>query len=91
MADNPLQPYLEYLTLERGMSPRTVEAYGREAARRGWLVVLPHFRGPNTTSNPTPTQAGGSLLAQHDIDESVQKDNLYFYLHNSFGLGAIID
>jgi len=44
-----------------------VEPYGREAARRGWLVVLPHFRGPNTTSSATPTQAGGSLLAQHDI------------------------
>jgi len=41
--------------------------YGTQAARRGWLVVLPHFRGPNTTKNATPTQAGGSLLAQHDI------------------------
>lgn len=30
LADNPLQPYLEYLALERGMSPRTVEAYGRD-------------------------------------------------------------
>jgi site-specific recombinase XerC len=30
MADEPLKPYLEYLALERGMSPRTVEAYGRD-------------------------------------------------------------
>lgn len=30
MADNPLQPYLEYLAIERSMSPRTVEAYGRD-------------------------------------------------------------
>ncbi len=44
-----------------------VTPYGTEAARRGWLVILPHFRGPNTTHNPTPTQAGGSILAQHDI------------------------
>ncbi len=29
--------------------------------------MLPHFRGPNTTRNPTPAQAGGSLPAQHDI------------------------
>ena len=41
--------------------------YGTQAAQRGWLVVLPHFRGPNTTRNPTPAQAGGSILAQHDI------------------------
>lgn len=27
---DPLHPYLEYLTHERGMSPRTVEAYGRD-------------------------------------------------------------
>lgn len=44
-----------------------VQPYGAEAARRGWLVILPNFRGPNTTKNPHPTQAGGSLLAQHDI------------------------
>lgn len=33
---DPLQPYLEYLTVERGMSPRTVEAYGRDV--RGFLA-----------------------------------------------------
>jgi len=27
---DPLQPYLDYLRHERGMSPRTVEAYGRD-------------------------------------------------------------
>lgn len=32
MVDDPLQPYLEYLALERGMSPRTVEAYGRDVS-----------------------------------------------------------
>jgi site-specific recombinase XerC len=30
MTADPLEPYLEYLSLERGMSPRTVEAYGRD-------------------------------------------------------------
>lgn len=44
-----------------------VEPYGRQVAQRGWLVILPHFRGPNTIDNPQATQAGGSILAQHDI------------------------
>ncbi|MCK9996500.1 MAG: tyrosine recombinase XerC [Candidatus Krumholzibacteria bacterium] len=41
MADNPLQPYLEYLALERGMSPRTVEAYGRDVT--GFLATAVEF------------------------------------------------
>ena len=41
--------------------------YGREAAQRGWLMVLPDFRGPNTASNPHARQAGGSIIAQRDI------------------------
>jgi site-specific recombinase XerC len=41
MADNPLRPYLEYLALERGMSPRTVEAYGRDVA--GFLATAVGF------------------------------------------------
>ncbi|MEN8005425.1 MAG: tyrosine-type recombinase/integrase [Candidatus Krumholzibacteriota bacterium] len=41
MADNPLDPYLEYLALERGMSPRTVEAYGRDVA--GFLTTAVAF------------------------------------------------
>lgn len=40
--------------------------YGMQAATRGWLMVLPNFRGPNK-SGPTAAQAGGSLLAQRDI------------------------
>ncbi|MFP4249857.1 MAG: alpha/beta hydrolase family protein [Armatimonadota bacterium] len=42
-------------------------AYGRQAAMRQWLLVLPNFRGPNKASNPGGRQAGGSLFAQHDI------------------------
>lgn len=49
-----------------------VQPYGAEAARRGWLVVLPNFRGPNTTANPHPTQAGGSRFAQRDIVDARQ-------------------
>lgn len=41
MADDPLQPYLEYLALERGMSPRTVEAYGRDVT--GFLKTAVAF------------------------------------------------
>ncbi len=41
MADNPLKPYLEYLSLERGMSPRTVEAYGRDVT--GFLETAVAF------------------------------------------------
>ena len=44
-----------------------LEAHGKQAAKRGWLLVLPNFRGPNLVSNPHAQQAGGSLLAQHDI------------------------
>ena len=41
MSDDPLQPYLEYLALERGMSPRTVEAYGRDVT--GFLTTAVAF------------------------------------------------
>jgi site-specific recombinase XerC len=41
LVDNPLQPYLEYLALERGMSPRTVEAYGRDVT--GFLASAVAF------------------------------------------------
>ncbi len=46
--------------------------YGPEAARRGWLLVVPHFRGPNLSTNPRATDAGGSLAAQHDIIDAVE-------------------
>jgi dienelactone hydrolase len=44
----------------------------KQAAERGWLAVFPEFRGPNRTSNPRATEAGGSLLAQHDIIDAVE-------------------
>lgn len=48
-----------------------VPEYGKQAARRGWLLVCPHFRGPNLSTNPAAREAGGSLLAQHDIIDAV--------------------
>ncbi|MCE5237847.1 prolyl oligopeptidase family serine peptidase [bacterium] len=45
---------------------------GTACAERNWLLVLPHFRGPNTTGNPAAREAGGSLLAQHDIVDAVR-------------------
>lgn len=48
-----------------------VGEYGGEAARRGWLLVCPHFRGPNLASNPAAGEAGGSVLAQHDIIDAI--------------------
>ncbi len=48
------------------------DQYGPDAARRGWLLVLPHFRGPNLATNPQATEAGGSLVAQHDIIDAVE-------------------
>ena len=68
--------------------------YGPEAAERGWLLVLPHFRGPNLTSNPKATEAGGSIAAQHDIIDAVEYmkreysvDNGRVYLSGASGGG----
>ena len=44
----------------------------KQAAERGWLAVFPEFRGPNRTTNPRAIEAGGSLLAQHDIIDAVE-------------------
>lgn len=41
-------------------------------ARYGWLMVLPHFRGPNLSDNPHAGEAGGSLFAQHDVLDAVR-------------------
>ena len=44
----------------------------KQAAERGWLAVFPEFRGPNLRGNARATEAGGSLLAQHDIIDAVE-------------------
>ena len=48
-----------------------VDEYGAQAARRQWLLVCPHFRGPNLATNPAAREAGGSILAQHDIIDAI--------------------
>ena len=40
-------------------------------AQYGWLMVLPHFRGPNLDTNPDAVQAGASLAAQRDVVDAV--------------------
>lgn len=47
-------------------------AMGPLAVEWNWRLILPDFRGPNLASNPRPTEAGGSLLAQQDILDAVQ-------------------
>lgn len=49
-----------------------VKAMAPRARRRGWLLVLPNFRGPNLTRNPVPRQACASILAQHDVVDAVR-------------------
>lgn len=70
LPEGPL-PLLVGLHTWSGEYRQMVEEYPRQAARRKWLVVLPHFRGPNLTTNPNARQAGGSILAQHDIVDAV--------------------
>lgn len=48
------------------------------AADEGWLSVFPEFRGPNLPGNPRVTQAGASLLAQHDIIDAVEYMKAHF-------------
>lgn len=42
-------------------------------AKRNWALVLPEFRGPNLTSNPRATEAGGSALACRDIVDAARE------------------
>ncbi len=66
-ADGPL-PLLVGLHTWSADYRQQALAYGAHAAERGWLLVLPNFRGPNKAANPNgPQYAGGSLYAQSDI------------------------
>ena len=62
MTDNPLQPYLDYLELERGMSPRTVEAYGRDVT--GFLATAVAF---GILDNPPDSSQWKKLDGQRSI------------------------
>ena len=39
---------------------------------RGWALLLPEFRGPNTIHNPRAREAGGSRLARRDIVDATK-------------------
>ena len=57
-----------------------VEQFAPLCAQYGWLLVLPHFRGPNLDSNPCCTEASASLLAQRDVLDAVR------YMQGAFTL-----
>ena len=61
-----LQGFLAHLELERGLSPRTVEAYGRDLAQCAQLLHR-HLKVPDWRSLQT-TQAG-NWLASLSLDE----------------------
>ncbi len=65
-------PLLIGLHTWAGQYRQMAEPYGREAAQRRWLLLLPHFRGPNIPGNPDPLKAGGSLYAQRDVLDAFQ-------------------
>lgn len=44
-----------------------VEAMLPRCRERGWALLLPEFRGPNSPENPRATEAGGSRLAVQDV------------------------
>ena len=45
--------------------------YGNEAMKRGWLLVLPQFRGPMAGATSDPREGGGSILAQRDVMDAI--------------------
>jgi len=62
------------------------------ARTRGWLVALPHFRGPNRSN----VEACGSIAAQHDIIDAVNAvkqiyrvDEAHVYLAGASGGGMM--
>ncbi len=74
----PGNTYGERIPLLVGIHSWSTDRYSstvqqaEQAANRGWLAVFPDFRGPNRTNNPRVTEAGASLLAQHDIMDAVE-------------------
>ena len=64
-------PLLVGLHTWSGHYPQQAKAMGPRANKRGWLLVLPNFRGPNKPNNPAPRQACASILAQHDVMDAV--------------------
>ncbi len=62
MADDPLQPYLDHLGIERGLSPRTVSSYGRDI--RGFLATA---ASSGLLQEPAGRSEWGKLTGQRDL------------------------
>lgn len=48
-----------------------LEPMGKEAEKRGLILLLPNFRGPNTLKNPEYKKACASEYAQQDIIDAI--------------------
>ncbi len=62
MADDPLQPYLDHLGIERGLSPRTVASYGRDIR-----AFLDTATANGLLSAPAGRAQWGRLAGQRDL------------------------
>jgi dipeptidyl aminopeptidase/acylaminoacyl peptidase len=70
-------PLLVGLHTWGGNYQQQVNPMGKEAEKRGWLLLLPDFRGPNKAANPDCKKACASKYAQQDIIDAIG----YVYLH----------
>lgn len=97
-ADGHLQPLLVGIPerLDKAATPllvgihtwsadyrQMVQHFAPLCAHHGWLMVLPHFRGPNLDSSPCCTEAAGSLLAQQDVLDAVRYMQGSYKIDNS--------
>lgn len=76
-------PLLVGLHTWSGDYKQQIEEMAPAALKRGWLLVLPRFRGPNVPENPKPREACASILAQHDIVDCVNHMTKQFSVDRS--------
>ncbi len=65
-------PLLVGLHTWSGTYRQQAKAMGPRANARGWLLVLPDFRGPNLPRNPRARLACASLAAQRGVMDAVR-------------------
>lgn len=69
-----VEEYLDYLRVERGSSPLTVEAYGRDlAAWTGWLAVVCDVDGPDAVTRGHVESYAAYLQDQGYAPASVER------------------
>ncbi len=100
--DATLQPSLFYQAKEKnrpllvGLHTWSADRFNQidnllpVAIENDWNLLLPEFRGPNLASNPTATDACGSLKAKQDVIDAVNFVNENFDIdpQNIFLMGA---